>query len=92
MSADTNPTDLVLPGRRKVDEIAKPNEYHSLEKPGHSKNAYTYFSSVRDKRLVQQDRADRHTVEDPEMVRQSEMSASFTKMTTIKVRTRVHHP
>ena len=33
----------------------------------HSKSAYRYFSAVREKRLAQQDRADRHTAEDPEM-------------------------
>ena len=45
----------------------KPKEYFSWGKPGHSKGEYKYFSAVREKRLVQQDRADRHTGEDPEM-------------------------
>ena len=36
-------------------------------KPGHSKSAYRHFSAVREKRLVQLDKADRHTGEDPEM-------------------------
>ena len=66
VSGDTKPTDLVLPGRREGDESAKPKEYFSWEKPGHSKSAYGYFSAVREKRLLQQDKADRHTGEDPE--------------------------
>ena len=65
MSGTTNPTDLVQSGRRKGDESAKPKEYFSLGKPGHSKGEYTNFSAVREKRPVQQDRADRHTCEDP---------------------------
>ena len=46
----------------KGDESAKPEEYFSWEKPGHSKG-YRYFSAV----FVQQDRADRHNGEDPGM-------------------------
>ena len=56
---------MVLSGSRKGDESAKPKEYFSSKKPGHSKGEY--FSGVRETRLVQQDRADRHTGEDPEM-------------------------
>ena len=67
MSGNANPKDLVLSGSRKGDESAKPKEYFSWEKPGHSKGEYRYFSAVREKRLVQQDRADRHTGEDPGM-------------------------
>ena len=65
MSGTTNPTDLVQSGRRKGDESAKPKEYLSWEKPGRSKGEYRTFSAVREKRPVQQDRADRHTCEDP---------------------------
>ena len=36
-------------------------------KPGHNKGEYRYFSCVREKRRVQQDRADRHSGKDPEM-------------------------
>ena len=61
------PTDLVRSGSRKGDESAKPKEYFSWEKPGHSKDEYRYFSAVREKRRVQQDRAGRHTGEDKEM-------------------------
>ena len=57
-SGDTNPTDMVLSDRRKGDESAKPQEYFSWGKPGHSRSEYRYFSAVREKRLVQQDRAD----------------------------------
>ena len=39
----------------------------SAGKPGHSKSESRYFSAVREKRLVQLDRADRHIGEDPEM-------------------------
>ena len=46
-------------------QSAKPKEYLSSEE--HSKSAYGYFSAVREKRLAQQDKADRHTGEDPEM-------------------------
>ena len=66
-SGNANPTDLVLSGSRKGDESAKPKEYFSSKKPGHSKGEYRYFSAVREKRLVQQDKADRHTGDDPEM-------------------------
>ena len=51
----------------KGDESAKPKEFFSWRKPGHSKAEYRHFSAVREKRLVQQDRADRHTGGDPEM-------------------------
>ena len=61
------PTDLVSLGSREGDESAKPKEYFSSKKPGHSKGEYRYFSAVRKKRLAQQDKADRHTAEDPEM-------------------------
>ena len=61
---------------------------------------------MRKKQLAQQDKGDRHTTVDPEMGKTEflgergtsvlsiipEMSASFMKVTTIKVRTRVHHP
>ena len=67
MSGNAKPTDLVLSGSREGDESAKPKEYFSLEKPGHNKSEHRYFSAVRKKRLVQQDRADRHTAENPEM-------------------------
>ena len=66
MSGNATPTDLVLSGRRKGDKSAKPKEYVSWEKPSHSKSAYGYFSAVREKRLAQQDKADRHNGEDPE--------------------------
>ena len=49
------------------DESAKPKEHFSWGKPGHSKSESRYFSAVREKRLVQLDRADRHIGEDPEM-------------------------
>ena len=65
VSGTTNPTDLVLSGRRKGDESAKPKEYLSWGKPGRSKGEYRNFAAVREKRPVQQDRADRHTCEDP---------------------------
>ena len=42
MSGDTNPTDLVLSGRRKGCESAKPKEYFSWKKLGHSKGEYRY--------------------------------------------------
>ena len=54
-------------GSREGHESAKPKEYFSLGKPGHSKSEYRYFSAVRKKRLAQQDKADRHTAGDPEM-------------------------
>ena len=66
-SGNANPTDLVLSGSRRGEESAKPKEYFRSKKPGHSKGEYRYFSAVREKRLVQQDKADRHTGEDPEM-------------------------
>ena len=69
VSGNANPTDLVLSGSRKADESAKTKEYFSWEKPGDSKGEYKYFSAVREKRLVQQDRADRHTDEDPGMAK-----------------------
>ena len=107
VSGNANPTDLVLSGSGKGDESAKPKEYPSWEKPGHSKGEYRYFSVVRKKRLVRQDEADRHTDEDPEISKTEfleERGTSvlsiiperdvclFTKMTKIKVRTRVHQP
>ena len=49
------------------DESAKAKEYFSWGKPGHSKSECRYFSAVREKRLVQLDRADRCIGEDPEM-------------------------
>ena len=67
MSGSANPTDLVSLGSREGDESAKPKEYFSSKKPGHSKGEYKCFSAVREKRLVQQDKADRHTAGDPEM-------------------------
>ena len=67
MSGSVNPTDLVSLGSREGDESAKPKEYFSWEKPGHSKSEYRYFPAVRKKRLAQQDKAGLHTVEDPEM-------------------------
>ena len=100
------PMDLVSLGSREGDESAKPKEYFSSKKPGHSKSEYKYFSAVKKKRPAQQDNADRHTAEDPEMGQTEflgERGTSvlsiiperdvclFTKMTTIKVRTRVHH-
>ena len=66
VSGNANPTDLVLSGSREGDESAKPKEYFSWKKPRHSKSAYGYLSAVREKRLAQQDKADRHTAEDPE--------------------------
>ena len=54
-------------GQKKGDESAKPTEYFSWAKPGHSKSEYRHFSTEREKRLVQQDRAHRHTAEDPDM-------------------------
>ena len=67
VSGSANPMDLVSLGSREGDESAKPKEFFNWEKPGHSKSEYRYFSAVREKRLVQQDKADRHTAEDPEM-------------------------
>ena len=67
MSGNANPTDLVLSGGRKGDKSAKPKEHFSWKKPGHSKGEYRYLSAVREKRLVQQDRTDRHTGKDPQM-------------------------
>ena len=67
MSGNANPTDLVLSDSGKGDESAKPKEHFSSKKPGHSKSEYRYFSAVRKKRLAQQDKADRHTAEDPKM-------------------------
>ena len=49
------------------DKSAKPKEYFSWGKAGHSKSEYILFSAVREKQLVQQDRAYRHIGEDPEM-------------------------
>ena len=57
-SGNANPTDLVLSGSGKGDESAKPKEYFSSKKPGHNKGECRYFSAVREKRLVQQDKAD----------------------------------
>ena len=57
----------MLSGSRKGDESAKPKEYSGSKKPVHSKGEYRYFSAVREKRLVQRDKADRHTGDDPEM-------------------------
>ena len=65
-SGNANHTDLVLSGSRKGDESAKPKEYSSPKKPGHGKGDCRYFSAVREKRLVQRDKADRHTGDDPE--------------------------
>ena len=62
-----NPTDLVSLGSREGHESAKPKENFSWRKAGHSKSEYKYFSAVREKRLVQRDKADRHTAGDPEM-------------------------
>ena len=56
VSGDTIPTDLVLSGSD-----------FSWKKPGHSKSEYMYYSAVKEKRIVQRDKADRHTGEDPEM-------------------------
>ena len=99
VSGNANPTDLVSSGNRESDESAKPKEYFSSKKPGLSKGEYKCFSAVREKRLVQRDKADRHTAGDPDSVRKRDKraehyprAASFTKMTTIKVRTRAHHP
>ena len=61
MSGNAIPTDLVLSGSRKGDESAKPKQHFSWKKPGHSKGEYRYFSAVREKWRVQQDRVDRHT-------------------------------
>ena len=66
VSGNANPTDLVLSGSREGDESARPKEYFSWKKPGHSKGEYRYLLAVREKRLVQQDRADRRTGKDPE--------------------------
>ena len=89
----------------KSDLSAKSKEYFSSKKPGHSKGEYRYFSAVREKRLVQQDKADRHTGDDPEMGKTEFLGGRgtsapsiiperdvclFTKMTSIKVRIRVH--
>ena len=60
VSGNANPTDLVSLVSREGDEPAKPKEYSS-------KSGYRYFSAVRKKRPAQQDKADRHTAEDPEM-------------------------
>ena len=99
--------DLVSLGSREGDESAKPKEYFNWEKLGHSKSEYRYFSAVSKQQLAQQDEADRHTAGDPEMGKTEflgERGTSvpsivperdvclFTKMTTIRVRTRVHHP
>ena len=67
VSGNANPTDLMSSGSREGDESAKPKEYFSSKKPGHSKGEYRCFSAVREKRLVQQDKADQHTDDDPEM-------------------------
>ena len=67
MYGNANPSDLVSSGSREGDESAKPKEYFSSKKPGHSKGEYSCFSAVREKRLVQQDKVDRYTAEDPEM-------------------------
>ena len=64
VSGSANPTDLVSLGSREGDESGKPKEYFSSRKPGHSKGEYRYFSAVKEKRLVQQDEADRHTGRD----------------------------
>ena len=53
--------------RSLEDESAKPKECFSWGKPGHCKSEYRYFSVVREKRLVQQYRADRHIGKDPGM-------------------------
>ena len=66
MSGNANPTDLVSSGSREGEESAKPKEYFSSKKLGHNKGEYRCFSAVREKRLVQQDKADRHTGDDPE--------------------------
>ena len=67
VSGNANATDLVSSGSREGDESAKPKEYFSWRKPGHSKGEYRYFSAAREKRLVQRDKANRRTGEDPEM-------------------------
>ena len=64
VSGNANPADLVSLGSREGDESAKPKEYFSSKKPGHSKGEYRYFSAVREKRLVQRDKANRHTAGD----------------------------
>ena len=107
VSGKANSTDLVSSCSREGDEAEKPKGVLKLVKSGHSKSECRYFSAVKEKRLVQRDKAYRHTASDPEVAiksfwdkegqasratSQSEMSASFTKMTTIKVRTRAHHP
>ena len=56
VSGNTSPTGLVLSGSGEGDESAKPKEYFSWKKPVHSKGECRYFSAVREKRLVQQDR------------------------------------
>ena len=45
VSGNANPIDLVLSGSRKGDESAKPKEYFSSKKPGHSKGECRYFSA-----------------------------------------------
>ena len=67
VSGNANTTDLVSSGSRDGDESAKPKEYFSKKIPDHSKGEYRCFSVVREKRLVQQDKADQHTGDDPEM-------------------------
>ena len=62
MSGNANPTDLVSSGSREGDESD-----FSSKKRGLSKGEYKCFSAVREKRLVQRDKADRHTAGDPEM-------------------------
>ena len=83
VSGDANPRDLVLSGSRNGDESPKPKEYFSWEKPGHSKGENRYFSAVREKRRVQQDRADRHTGEDPEMGKTEFLGERGTSMRSI---------
>ena len=56
VSGNASPTDLVSSDSGEGDESAKPKEYFSWRKPGHSKGEYRYFSAVREKRLVPRDK------------------------------------
>ena len=55
----------------------------SIGKPGQSKSEYRYISAVRKNRLVQQDKADRHTADDPEMGKTEFLGERGTRVLSI---------